>query len=75
MATVRDATTCKLTARVEMGVTESGTTKYGDRSLSNANPSVTDDDARTIIDSFAALQSYPLSRAIRSDSFTLLEQA
>lgn len=73
MATTRENTTCRLMARVESGVDESGKTKTSDRSISSCNPVLTDDDARSIINAFAALQSYPLSAALRTDSVVLVE--
>lgn len=73
MATTRENTTCRLTARVESGVDESGKAKTSDRSISSCNPVLTDDDARTIIDAYAALQNYPLSAALRTDSVVLVE--
>lgn len=74
MATVRDQSNCRLTAKVEVGVDENGKRKTADRSLSNCNPVLTDDDARAIIDSYAALQSNPLSAAVRTDSVVLVAE-
>ena len=65
MATIKDSSTT-LKFRVATGTTDEGKTTFADRTLSNVNPDLTDDQFYNIGTKFSALQSRTLGAVIRT---------
>lgn len=74
MATVKENETARLTVKVESGVDESGKAKYSARSITDLDPALGDDDARTIGELYGGLQAYPVSAIVRQVSAVLVEE-
>lgn len=65
MATIKDSSTT-LKIRVATGITDEGKTTFADRTLSNVNPDLTDDQFYNIGTKFSNLQSRTLGAVIRT---------
>jgi len=65
MATIKDSAT-SLKIRVATGTTDEGKTTFADRTLSNLNPELTDDQFFNIGMKFSNLQSRTLGAIIRT---------
>lgn len=64
---VKNNQECKIVLKVQTGVSSSGKAGYGQRTFSNINPAVTDDDVLDIGTKLAGLQAYPLGSIKRQD--------
>ena len=65
MATIKDSSTT-LKIRVATGISEDGKTTFADRTLSNVNPDLTDDQFYNIGTKFSNLQSLALGAIVRT---------
>ena len=63
--------TGKLTLTVQTGTAESGTAVTANRSVSNVNPDLMDDDAYSIAVKLGGLQKYPVTKITRTDTAVL----
>jgi len=73
MAAIKTQATSKLILKVETGTTEAGAAVYSQRSFGDINPELGTEDAYAVASALAALQTYPLSAIIRTDSSVLTE--
>ena len=69
MATKKDSSTA-LTLRVATGTSDSGKTIFANRTVSDINPALTDEDFCAVGAGLASLQANVLSSVIRTDKST-----
>ncbi|TCS76700.1 DUF1659 domain-containing protein [Pectinatus cerevisiiphilus] len=74
MATVKKDLSTSLIIKVENGITESGKTKYAQRSFSAINPAVSDDNLLNAGTAIGALQAHTLGTVVRQDTCTLSQE-
>lgn len=73
MAATRNDKKTYIRLEVETGMTASGQATFSTRSFENINPELADDDALSIGNSLAGLQTYPLGSVKRSDICKIVE--
>lgn len=69
MATIKDSATT-LRIRVATGVDAEGKTTFANRTMSDINPSISNDDFVLVGAGYASLQSHELASIIREDKNT-----
>lgn len=72
MATRKEATS-KLIIKVAAGMNAAGKTTYKQRTFTNVNPALTDEDFLSVGDKLAALQSEEIGGIVRQDAAKLIE--
>ena len=70
---VKNGATSKIVLKVENGYGKSGQAVFAQRTFQHINPALSDDDAYTIGEALAGLQSHPLGFVTRTDSASLME--
>ena len=69
MATLKSSAT-KMTLRVATGIDAEGKTTFADRSVTDINPTISDEDFCLVGAGLASLQSHDLSCVIRTNTGT-----
>lgn len=75
MAAVKSELKTSLTLQVEVGTTATGAAKTANRTYSNINPALSDDNALEVISAIGTLQSLPIADYIRTDKAVISQGA
>lgn len=70
---VKQDVECKIIIKVLSGISSTGQNTYTQRTFSNINPELTDDDVLDIGTKLAGLQSHDLGSVYREDSAQIVE--
>lgn len=68
---VKNGETSKIILKVENGIGEDGKTLFANRTFQHINPALADDDAYTIGQALAGLQTHALGSVSRTDNAQL----
>lgn len=74
MAATRDNQKTAMQLRLEVGTTAGGGTQYSTRTISDVNPSVSDDDFLNVGTALVGLQNYNLGSLMRRDIVTIFDE-
>lgn len=69
---VKSKETSKIILKVENGIGKDGSPAFAQRTFQHINPALSDDDAYTIGEALAGLQTHTLGNVLRTDNASLI---
>jgi hypothetical protein len=69
---VKSKETSKIILKVENGIGKDGSPAFAQRTFQHINPALSDDDAYTIGEALAGLQTHTLGTVLRTDNASLI---